>query len=144
MSNTRRANGHVPAGLGGGQPVPPSPDVAEQNVANVIGQAVAVHLAKLLASWQPQQVACTFCVSVRKQAEQAYAVAVANAQAAAEEPPQPAFPDVGHAVTWQPVQLSANMPPVAVPVCYLHHQGGPPARQVGLVDASGRPIVARG
>lgn len=140
MSNTR----HVPPGLANGTPVPPSADVAQEHLANVIGQAVAVHLAKLLAGWQPQQVACSFCTVQRRQAEQAYATALANAQAAAEEPPgPPELPGIAQAVTWQPVQVAQGTPPVAVPVCYPHVQAGPAQRATGLVTADGRPIVAQ-
>lgn len=143
MSNTRRANG-VPAAFSAtGQHVPESPDVAEANLANVIGQAVAMHLAQLLAQQQAQS-ACVLCVQNRKQAEQAYQVAVDNAAAAAEpQPPLPPEPPVMPAVTWVPLG-QPGQPGNVLPVCYAHFPSGPQVRSTGLVDASGNAILARG
>lgn len=91
MSNTRRATG-VPAALArDGVAVPPSADVAERNLAEVIGEAVALHLAPLLRP--PARPACIVCAAKVKRAEKAHAIALANARAAAEEEPAP--PDLG-------------------------------------------------
>jgi hypothetical protein len=50
MGNPRRLHGTIPAAFSAtGQDVPPSPDVAAHSLAEVIGGAVAVHLAQLLA-----------------------------------------------------------------------------------------------
>ena len=133
MSNTRRLPGTVPAGLSAtGQEVPPSADVAERSLAEVIGQAVALHLAQLLAPLLQQaqaQPACVLCVQACKVAEQ-------NARQAAEEF---SAPGIAQAVTWMPV----GSPPAAVPLCYGHVPDGPQVRATGLVSPSGAPIVAR-
>lgn len=132
MSNVRRPlPGHIPAAFArDGQEVPPSTDVAEANLANVIGEAVALHLANVLGPmlqqmpWHP---ACVLCVQARKQAE----------QAEGEEPP-----GIAQAVTWMPLG-QPGQPPNVLPVCYGHFQTGPAVRPTGLVAPSGQPIVAR-
>lgn len=123
----------------------------EPNLAQVIGQAVALHLAQLLPQalhavfqgmpWQP---GCLMCVNLHKQAEQAHRVAVAEAEAAGGGPPEPALPPVQQAITLAPVQPAPGAPPLALPICYDHLAAQPQVRAVGLVDAAGVPIVARG
>ena len=160
----RRVANNTPTGAGVG--------TAEATLADVIGQAVALHLAQLLPQMlagQPWQPACVVCAMVRKQAELAwraqveaivaeYRVAVENAKAAAEEQPpepelpaQPALPDVQQSSTWVPILLRPDLAPQPLPVCYDHlpataEQAGlpPQQRETGLVFPDGRPIVARG
>lgn len=119
MSNTRHTNGSgsVPA-IG----APPSAEVAGTGFAQVIGQTVAYHLAKLLGDllprmpWQPE---CEPCVIAAKTAIRAYEVLCANAVAAGEDtPPLPEPPLVAAAVTWQ----------YSRPVCFEHAEvrGGQP------------------
>lgn len=96
MSNTRRATGVKPAFAG---KVPPSPDVAERTLAEVIGDAVAVNLAKMMGPMfralaeAQRRPGCIACAAKVKQAERDYEVAARNAAAAAE--PEPDKPDVG-------------------------------------------------
>jgi hypothetical protein len=101
MGNPRRPNGTIPAAFSAtGQDVPPSPDVAAHNLAQVIGQAVAYHTAALLAPVLQRLVdvqeryACLVCTA---KAKSEHAVAVANAQAAAE--PEPKVPAIRQAFT---------------------------------------------
>jgi hypothetical protein len=131
--------------------VPPSPDVAEASLAEVIGKTAALHLAQVLqpalqAIAQAQvQPGCFFCVMAHKQAGHALQVAMLNAQAAAEEPPPEAeLPAIQQAMTWMPVERAQGQPPVNVPVCYGHFQAGPNMRPTGLVTADGRPVIAQG
>jgi hypothetical protein len=98
MGNTRRATGAVPAAFArDGVPVPPSPDVAEASLANVIGEAVALHLAQVagpllehIATTQYRP-ACLVCAVSAKRADRDHQIAVANARTAAE--PEPERPD---------------------------------------------------
>jgi hypothetical protein len=143
VSNTRHAAG-VPAAFA--PKVPPSADVQEKTLAEVIGESVALHLGQLLgpqlaAIRQLQAMpACVICTQTRKQAEHAYQVALANAGRAAEPVPgAPVLPEIALAVTWVPL----GQPPQAVPVCYPHFPDGPQVRAVGLVDAQGNQILAR-
>ena len=153
MSNTKHTNGQVPAAFA--KPVPSSPDVAEQTLAQVIGESVAVHLAQMLSQLLPQmpwQPDCFFCVSAARSVVRAYQVAVQNAQQAGEDVPDPpAPPGVGKAVTWvlatQLVQTPAGPVPgtSSVPACWEHVQApGEAPRPTGLVTADGRPIVHTG
>lgn len=80
------------------EPIPPSADVAERTLADVIGQGVALHLAEVvgpllerLATLQLRP-ACLVCAMKAKRAERDYEIAVANARAAAE--PEPEAPGV--------------------------------------------------
>lgn len=142
----RRIPGTVPAAFSrNGQDVPPSPDVAEHTIAQVIGQAVAQYLGELLgpvlahlANQQPMP-ACVLCVQARKIAEAEHRVAVANAAAAAEPEPELMLPPVTRCDTWMPM----GQPPVAVPICYGHVPDGPAIRATGLVAPNGSPIIAR-
>ena len=91
MSNTRRPAGTIPAAFSKtGQDVPPSPDVQQHNLAQVIGQSVAFHVAQLLAPVLQRLVdvqehyACLTCTA---KAKRELIIAVANAQAAAEPEP---------------------------------------------------------
>jgi hypothetical protein len=146
VSNTRRATG-VPAALTrDGTAVPPSPDVEEHSLAQVIGEAVALHVSRVLApvlggvAQLQTMPACVICVQERKQAERAWLTAVANAQRAAEpEPGAPEPPVVLPAVTWVPL----GQPGAVLPVCYGHFPDGPQVRATGLVNAAGAPIIAR-
>jgi len=95
----RRMPGTVPAAFSKtGEDVPPSPDVVEHNLAQVIGQAVAYHVAQLLTPVlqrlvdQQEQPACIVCAARLKRAERAWEIDARNAQAAAEPPPDK--PDV--------------------------------------------------
>lgn len=86
-----KPHGTLPAAFSAtGQDVPPSPEVAAQGVAEVIGGTVALHVAQLLGPVLQRLVdvqeryACLVCAAKAKR------VAIANARAAAEEPaPQP-------------------------------------------------------
>jgi hypothetical protein len=100
MSNTRRLPpGTVPAALSrDGKEVPPSADVAEHNLAQIIGQAVALYLGELLAplltglAGQRRNHVCLRCAADAKRADREHEIAVANAKAAAEELPD--APDI--------------------------------------------------
>jgi hypothetical protein len=100
VSNTRHAK--LPA------PPPPSPDVVEHGIAQVIGQSVAYHVAQLLApvlqriADQQEQPGCIACAATAKRAERAWEVDAANAKAAAE--PLPDKPDtrVNQSITIAP------------------------------------------
>lgn len=81
-----KPHGTLPAAFSRtGQDVPPSPDVAAQGLAEVVGGTVALHLAQLLGPVLQRLVdvqerpACIVC------ARKAKSVAVANARAAAED-----------------------------------------------------------
>lgn len=127
--------------------VPPSPEVAEAaqgNLADVIGQAVAVHLAKLLAGLLPGPAACSLHTARYKQVLGEWRVAVANALAAAEKPPAQPEPAIPQGFAWMPVAPAPGQPPVALLVCFECFETGPNVRPVGLVDASGKQILARG
>ena len=100
MSNTRRVPGTIPAAFSAtGKDVPPSPDVAERNLAEVIGEGVALHLAKILGpllnhmSQQMNRPGCLVCAAKVKRAEREFEIQVANAKAAAEAGPD--APDIG-------------------------------------------------
>ena len=124
--------------------VPPSADVAEASVANVIGKAVALELGKLLAEVLPHPMACAIHTARYKQVLRAWQVACQNAVQAAEEPPEQPEPGIPQAFTMMPVAAREGQPPVALPVCFECFDTGPDVRPVGLVDSSGTPIVARG
>lgn len=101
MNNPRRPHGTLPAAFSKtGQDVPPSPEVAAQGLAEVIGGAVAVHLAQLLGPVLQRlvdvqdQPACIVCAA---KAKREHAVAVANALAAAE--PEPEMPRINQSFT---------------------------------------------
>ena len=80
----RRPHGTVPAAFSAtGQDVPPSPDVEEHSLAHVIGEAVALHLAPIVARMRASRPGCIVCAVKVKVAER-------NARAAAEE-----LPDLG-------------------------------------------------
>jgi len=122
LSNTRRQAGTIPAAFSAtGQDVPPSPDVAAHNLAQVIGQAVAVHVAQLLAPVlqrlvdQQEQPACVVCAREVKRAERDYEVARENALRAAEPPPDK--PEVK-------VSMSFTADPGRGPVCWAHFEPG--------------------
>jgi hypothetical protein len=81
--------------------MPPSPEVAEhakKDLAQVIGQSVAYHVAALLTPVlqrlvdMQERYACLVCAAAAKRAERAHEIAVANAKAAAE--PEPENPGV--------------------------------------------------
>lgn len=152
MSHTRRATGAPPAFAA--TEVPPSQDVAEAGLANVIGQAVALHLGQLLGQmlpampWQPD---CFFCLLAAKKLVHDHTVAVANASAAGEDMPElPAAPTVNRAVTQTVVthlvQTAAGMLPASGSVwaCWDHLEvPSEPPRQTGLVGPDGRAIISR-
>lgn len=94
MNQPRRAAGTVPAAFSKtGQDVPPSPDVAEHNLAQLIGQSAAFHLAQLLApvldamGARQQRNACLVCAARLKADAAAYETAVEIAVKAAEPLP---------------------------------------------------------
>lgn len=155
MSNTRRLPGHVPAAFSaGGQDVPPSQDVMEHTLADVIGQTVALHLGQMLSQllpampWQPE---CFFCLIGAKQLVRDMQVKCANAVAAGEDQPElPPPPQVARAVTQvvvtQLVQTPGGMAPSSGSVwaCWEHIElPQEPPRQTGLVGPDGRPVIAR-
>jgi len=95
-----RPAGTIPAAFSKtGQDVPPSPDVQEHSLAQVIGEAVGLHLAKLLGpvlahmAEQQHRPGCIVCAARAKRAERAHKIAIANANAAAEDGPD--VPDLG-------------------------------------------------
>lgn len=128
--------------------VPQSPEVAEQNLAAVIGQSVAAHLGQVLAQmpWQPE---CLFCCMAAKKLITDYEVAVRNAGQAGEPvPDQPERPAVSKALTW--VNVAEQVPGpggpqtvvTTVPSCWDHVPvPGSAPRQTGLVAPDGRPIM---
>jgi hypothetical protein len=80
----RRPHGTIPAAFSKtGQDVPPSPEVAERTLAEVIGEAVALHLAPLVSRMRASRPGCIVCAVKVKRAER-------NARAAAEP-----LPDLG-------------------------------------------------
>lgn len=88
-----RPHGTLPAAFSAtGEDVPPSPEVAAQGLAEVIGGTVAIHLAQLLAPVLQRLVdvqeryACLMCTA---RVKREHTVAVANALAAAEPEPKP-------------------------------------------------------
>ena len=136
---------------------------AEDTLAKVIGESVALHLAPLL-----QPAACALCATRRKIAQRIWEAAVqavlrehevkiTNAMAAAEPPPPdpvlpdpPELPGVQKAFTWLPIVLRPGLPPQVLPVCYddmpasAAEAGVPPqVRETGLVLPDGRPVVAQ-
>jgi hypothetical protein len=131
---------------------------AGDDLAKVIGESVALHLGQLLGpilpqlaqlaqvlpQLRPQGTACLPCAVEAKQALAAYTIACEVAQKAAEPVPDPPAPPIQQAFTWMPVQTAAEVPAVAVPVCFDHlQQLGPAPRPVGLVLPDGRPVVAQ-
>lgn len=105
----RRVERNTPVGDGVG--------AAEETLAGLIGQAVAVHLAKMLGPVLQQlqvQYCCVVCATEAKRGERAHEIAVANATAAAE--PLPDVPRIGvsHAFTIGPDG----------PVCWAHFEPG--------------------
>lgn len=153
MSNTRHAKDAPPSVPPLTGP-PPSPEVAGHGLAQVIGQAVALHLGELLGQllpampWQPD---CFFCLLGAKKTVRDYQVLLANAQAAGEGVPDPpAAPSVNRAVTQVVVTQLAQTPGGMVPssgsvwACWDHLElPAEPPRQSGLVDAAGRAIITR-
>lgn len=125
-------------------------DEAEQGLAQLIGQAVALHLAQLLQHGLPQllsglplQPGCVLCTADAKRAQDAWLAAAQEAMAAAQEaPPRPAA-GIRPSVTVTPVDVGGGQQ-VPLPVCFGHFQVGPEVRQVGLVDPGGNPILAHG
>jgi hypothetical protein len=151
VSNTRRATGVPPAFA---KSVPPSQDVAEAGLADLIGASAALHLGQLLAQLLPQmpwQPDCFFCLLAAKKLVHDHQVAVANASAAGEDMPQlPPAPAVNRAVTQTVVthlvQTPAGMLPASGSVwaCWDHLEvPSEPPRQTGLVGPDGRAIIAR-
>lgn len=87
-----KPRGTVPAAFSAtGQDIPPSADVAQHDLAQVIGQSVAFHVAQLLAPVLQRLVdvqehyACLVCTT---RVKHELNIAVANAKAAGE--PEPA------------------------------------------------------
>lgn len=95
MTPPRRVPGTIPAALSRtGQDVPPSPDVAERNLAEVIGEAVALNLGQLLgpvlAGLARTRDACLLCAAKAKRAHDAWeADAALRRQAGEADPGQP-------------------------------------------------------
>lgn len=91
-----RPAGTIPAAFSRtGEDVPPSPDVQEHSLAQLIGQASAFYLAQLLepvlAGIAPRRHMCIVCAAKLKAEAKAYETAVEIAVKAAE--PLPAEPD---------------------------------------------------
>jgi hypothetical protein len=110
--NARNAR-HMRA-VGGGQAVrraiaaAPAPEVADgPSLLSVIVQAFrhALDGHHALPGCEP-------CVAVAKQAERAHGVAVGNARAAAEPPPEFSLPDIQQAITQQDGRW----------VCFAHYE----------------------
>jgi hypothetical protein len=96
----RRPHGTTPAAFSKtGQDVPPSPEVAAQGLAEVIGGTVAYSLAQLLGPVLQRLVdvqehyACIVCSRKTK------SIAVANARAAAEHDVEVSLPRISQAFT---------------------------------------------
>jgi bacterioferritin-associated ferredoxin len=136
-------------------PMPGAVGAAEQTLAQVIGETVALHLAQMLGQLLPQmpwREDCYFCIVSARQMVRAYQVAVTTAEQAAEPVPDPpAAPQVARAVTHVPITQLVQTPagPVpgtcAVPACWDHVQvqaDGP--KPTGLFAPDGRPIVRSG
>jgi hypothetical protein len=156
LSNARRLPaGAIPAAFSAdGQDVPPSTDVAEHNLAQIIGQSVAVHLGELVGPIL-QQIAgqqradCFFCLMTAKKLVHDHQVAMAIAAAAGEDMPElPAPPQVGRGITQVVVTQLMNTPAGVVPSsgsvwsCWDHLEvPAEPPKQTGLVAPDGRPIV---
>jgi bacterioferritin-associated ferredoxin len=118
----RRPAGTVPAAFSRtGEDIPPSTEVLEHNLAQVIGQSAAVHLGELLRQLLPQlplQPDCCLCVQAARRTVREYEARVANAQAAAEPVPDPPeAPAIGRSVTWIPYGGAS------VPACWEHADG---------------------
>lgn len=94
MSKPARPHGTIPAAFSAtGRDVPPSPDVAERTLAEVIGETVALHLAPMVSRMRASRPACIVCAAKVKRAEQAWERDAAIRRAAAEPVPNP--PDLG-------------------------------------------------
>ena len=155
MSNARRATGAIPAAFArDGREIPPSADVLEHGLAQVIGESTALHLAEMLGQLLPQmpwRPDCFFCLLRAKKLVRDYQVAVAVAQKAGEPVPDPpAPPSVARAVTQVIVTQLVQTPAGTVPAsggvwaCWEHVElPAEPPRQVGLVGLDGQPIIAR-
>jgi hypothetical protein len=101
VTKPSRPHGTLPAAFSAtGQDVPPSREVAEASLAQVIGQSVAYELAALLAPVLQRLVdvqeryACLTCTT---KAVREHQVAVANARTAAE--PEPQMPRINQSFT---------------------------------------------
>lgn len=95
-----RPRGTVPAAFSAtGQEVPPSPDVARHDAAQLFGQSVAFHVAQLLGPVLQRLVdvqerpACVIC------AKKAKSIAIANARAAAEDEAELKMPPINQSFT---------------------------------------------
>ena len=100
MGNTRRPHGTIPAAFSAtGQDVPPSPDVAKHDLAELIGGTVAFHIAQLLGPVLQRLVdvqeryACIVCARKTK------SVSIANARAAAENETEVSLPRINQSFT---------------------------------------------
>jgi hypothetical protein len=96
--STRRVKGTTPpVFVRDGRPVPPSADVQQHNLGQLIGQASAFYLAQLLepvlasVAARQQRNACLVCAARLKAEARAYETAVEIAVQAAE--PLPEAPD---------------------------------------------------
>ena len=119
-------------------------DEAENGLAQIIGQAVALHLSQVLQEMLPQlpwQTACLACVHAHKLAEARYL----EQYGALPEADRPPFtgPPIQQSMTWAPLTTAPNVPPVPAPTCYQHLNAGPALRQTGLVLPDGSPVIAR-
>ena len=104
MNKPHRPAGTIPAAFSAtGQDVPPSPDVAEHNLAQLIGQSAAFHLAQLLepvlAGIAPRRHMCIVCAARLKAEAKAYETAVDIAVKAAEPIPEPPDTKVAESFT---------------------------------------------
>lgn len=88
--------------------------MTDRTIAEILGETVALKLAPLLgeALWQP---ACAPCCQDAKRTDHDHQVAVANAMAAAEAPPEAPPVRVSQAVTIDPARG---------PVCWAHVEPG--------------------
>lgn len=128
-------------------PAPSGLGTAEDTLARIIGESVALHLAQLLPqalAQVAQQTACLLCAVAAKQEQAAHKTACEQAAKAGEPMPDAPPVNIQQAFTLMPMQAAVNVPPVACPVCFDHLQTGPEVRPVGLVGPNGKPIIAKG
>ena len=131
------ANGKVPTAHARMRAAERETAKAESSLAQVIGEAVALHLAQLLpqALSHLGQPGCLLCVHAHKRAEQAWREKGGEGEFGG--------PPVAERVTWAPFATAPNAPVIPAPLCYQHLSVGPQVRAVGLVDAAGAPIVTQ-
>lgn len=139
-----------------GTPVPPSEDVAQTNLADIIGKSVAAYLGGVLQqllSQLAQQTQgrgeCFFCILAAKKVVHDHQVACQIALQAGEDQPElPPPPAVATGITQLVVNqivATQNGPVVgsgSVWACWDHIElPQAPPRQTGLVGPDGTPLL---